>query len=146
MKYYSKKQWTHKLTVMVLLAMPLGGTAVQAMPSGGDIRSGQGSISQDGKNMTVLQNSDRMAIDWTKFDIAKDETVRYAQPDRNSISLNRVTGGQQSVIAGNLNANGNVVLVNPNGVVFTKNSSVDVGGLVASTASSHRRPVSTTKP
>lgn len=84
--------------------------------------------------MTVLQNSDRMAIDWTKFDIAKDETVRYAQPDRNAISLNRVTGGQQSVIAGNLNANGNVVLVNPNGVVFTKNSSVDVGGLVASTA------------
>ena len=134
MKYYSKKQWTHKLTVMVLLAMALGGTAVQAMPSGGDIRSGQGSISQDGKNMTVLQNSDRMAIDWTKFDIAKDETVRYAQPNRNSISLNRVTGGQQSVIAGNLNANGNVVLVNPNGVVFTKNSSVDVGGLVASTA------------
>lgn len=134
MKYYSKKQWTHKLTVMVLLTMALGGTAVQAMPSGGDIRSGQGSISQDGKNMTVLQNSDRMAIDWTKFDIAKDETVRYAQPDRNAISLNRVTGGQQSVIAGNLNANGNVVLVNPNGVVFTKNSSVDVGGLVASTA------------
>lgn len=134
MKYYSKKQWTHKLTVMVLLAMALGGTAVQAMPSGGDIRSGQGSISQDGKNMTVLQNSDRMAIDWTKFDIAKDETVRYAQPDRNAISLNRVTGGQQSVIAGNLNANGNVVLINPNGVVFTKNSSVDVGGLVASTA------------
>lgn len=134
MKYYSKKQWTHKLTVMVLLAMALGGTAVQAMPSGGDIRSGQGSISQDGKNMTVLQNSERMAIDWTKFDIAKDETVRYAQPDRNAISLNRITGGQQSVIAGNLNANGNVVLVNPNGVVFTKNSSVDVGGLVASTA------------
>ena len=134
MKYYSKKQWTQKLTVMVFLAMALGGTAVQAMPSVADIRSGQGAISQDGKNMTVQQNSQRMAIDWTKFDIAKDETVRYAQPDRNAISLNRVTGGQQSVIAGNLNANGNVVLVNPNGVVFTKNSSVDVGGLVASTA------------
>ena len=134
MKYYSKKQWTHKLTVMVLLAMALGGTAVQAMPSGGDIRSGSGSISQNGKDMTVRQDSDRMAIDWTKFDIAKDETVRYAQPSRNAIALNRVTGGQQSVIAGNLNANGNVFLVNPNGVVFTKNSSVDVGGLVASTA------------
>lgn len=134
MKYYSKKQWTQKLTVMVFLAMALGGTAVQAMPSGADIRSGQGSISQDDKNMTIQQNSQRMAIDWTKFDIDKDETVRYAQPDRNAISLNRVTGGQQSVIAGNLNANGNVVLVNPNGVVFTKNSSVDVGGLVASTA------------
>lgn len=28
MKYYSKKQWTQKLTVMVLLSMALGGTAV----------------------------------------------------------------------------------------------------------------------
>lgn len=80
MKYYSKKQWTQKLTIMVFLAMALGGTAVQAMPSGADIRSGQGSISQDGKNMTVQQNSQRMAIDWTKFDIAKDETFAMPSP------------------------------------------------------------------
>ena len=125
MKYYSKKQWTHKLTVMVLLAMALGGTAVQAMPSGGDIRSGQGSISQDGKNMTVLQNSDRMAIDWTKFDIAKDETVRYAQPDRNAISsMPMVTSSWSTRTALSL--------------LRTPAST--------SAASSHRRPVSMTKP
>ncbi len=118
---------------MVLLAMALGGS-VQAMPSGGTIRSGNGSIVEQGQTMTVQQNSNRMAIDWTQFDIAKNETVRYTQPDKNAVSLNRVTGGQQSLIEGNLNANGHVFLVNPNGVVFGKNASVDVGGLVASTA------------
>lgn len=118
---------------MVLLAMALGGS-VQAMPSGGTIRSGNGSIVEQGQTMTVQQNSNRMAIDWTQFNIAKNETVRYTQPDKNAVALNRVTGGQQSLIEGNLNANGHVFLVNPNGVVFGKNASVDVGGLVASTA------------
>lgn len=133
MRYRNRNQWKHRLTGMVLLAMALGGS-VQAMPSGGTIRSGNGSIVEQGQTMTVQQNSNRMAIDWTQFDIAKDETVRYTQPDKNAVSLNRVTGGQQSLIEGNLNANGHVFLVNPNGVVFGKNASVDVGGLVASTA------------
>lgn len=133
MRYRNRNQWKHRLTGMVLLAMALGGS-VQAMPSGGTIRSGNGSIVEQGQTMTVQQNSNRMAIDWTQFNIAKNETVRYAQPDKNAIALNRVTGGQQSLIEGNLNANGHVFLVNPNGVVFGKNASVDVGGLVASTA------------
>ena len=133
MKYRNRNQWKHRLTGMVLLAMALGGS-VQAMPSGGTIRSGNGSIVEQGQTMTVQQNSNRMAIDWTQFNIAKNETVRYAQPDKNAVALNRVTGGQQSLIEGNLNANGHVFLVNPNGVVFGKNASVDVGGLVASTA------------
>lgn len=133
MRYRNRNQWKHRLTGMALLAMALGGS-VQAMPSGGTIRSGNGSIVEQGQTMTVQQNSNRMAIDWTQFDIAKNETVRYTQPDKNAVSLNRVTGGQQSLIEGNLNANGHVFLVNPNGVVFGKNASVDVGGLVASTA------------
>lgn len=133
MRYRNRNQWKHRLTGMVLLAMALGGS-VQAMPSGGTIRSGNGSIVDQGQTMTVQQNSNRMAIDWTQFNIAKNETIRYAQPDKNAVALNRVTGGQQSLIEGNLNANGHVFLVNPNGVVFGKNASVDVGGLVASTA------------
>lgn len=133
MRYRNRNQWKHRLTGMVLLAMALGGS-VQAMPSGGTIRSGNGSIVEQGQTMTVQQNSNRMAIDWTQFNIAKNETIRYAQPDKNAVALNRVTGGQQSLIEGNLNANGHIFLVNPNGVVFGKNASVDVGGLVASTA------------
>ena len=129
---YSRK-WKNSLTAGILLALSLGGTAC-AMPAGGQIQSGQGAIAQDGKNMTVTQNSGKMAVDWTQFNIAKDEAVKFAQPGRDAVALNRITGGQKSVIDGALSANGNLLLVNPNGVVFGKTATVDVGSLVASTA------------
>ena len=129
---YSKK-WKKSLTAGILLALALGGTGY-AMPTRGQIQSGQGSIAQNGKNMTVTQNSGKMAVDWTQFNIARDEAVKFAQPGRDAVALNRITGGQKSVIDGALSANGNLFLVNPNGVVFGKTSTVDVGSLVASTA------------
>lgn len=129
---YSRK-WKNSLTAGVLLALALGGTGY-AMPAGGQIQSGQGAIAQNGKNMTVTQNSGKMAVDWTQFNIARDEAVKFAQPGRDAVALNRVTGGQKSVIDGALSANGNLLLVNPNGVVFSKTATVDVGSLVASTA------------
>lgn len=129
---YSRK-WKNSLTAGVLLALALGGTGY-AMPAGGQIQSGQGAIAQNGKTMTVTQNSGKMAVDWTQFNIAKDEAVKFAQPGRDAVALNRITGGQKSVIDGALSANGNLLLVNPNGVVFSKTATVDVGSLVASTA------------
>ena len=131
MKY--TKTWKRKLSAGVLLALSLGGTAY-AMPTGGQIQSGQGTIAQNGKNMTVTQQSGKMAVDWTQFNIARDEAVKFAQPGRDAVALNRVTGGQKSVIDGALSANGNLFLVNPNGVVFSKTSALEVGSLVASTA------------
>ena len=129
---YSRK-WKNSLTAGVLLALALGGTGY-AMPAGGQIQSGQGAIAQNGKTMTVTQNSGKMAVDWTQFNIARDEAVKFAQPGRDAVALNRITGGQKSVIDGALSANGNLLLVNPNGVVFGKTATVDVGSLVASTA------------
>ena len=129
---YTKK-WKRKLSAGVLLALSLGGTAY-AMPTGGQIQSGQGTIAQNGKNMTVTQQSGKMAVDWTQFNIAREEAVKFAQPGRDAVALNRITGGQKSVIDGALSANGNLFLVNPNGVVFGKTSSIEVGSLVASTA------------
>lgn len=129
---YSRK-WKNSLTAGILLALSLGGTAC-AMPTGGQIQSGKGAIAQNGKTMTVTQQSGKMAVDWTQFNIAKDEAVKFTQPGRDAVALNRITGGQKSVIDGALSANGNLLLVNPNGVVFSKTATVDVGSLVASTA------------
>jgi len=49
------------------------------------------------------------------------------------VTLNRVVGNETSAIAGALNANGRVFLVNSAGVLFFKSAQVNVGGLVAST-------------
>nr|WP_303018363.1 filamentous hemagglutinin N-terminal domain-containing protein [uncultured Mitsuokella sp.] len=98
------------------------------------MRSGKGEVTRQDKDMTVNQDSKRLAIDWAGFDIANDESVTFRQPDRDSVALNRVVGDAASVIDGALSGNGHVYVINPNGVLFGKNASVDVGSLVASTA------------
>lgn len=83
--------------------------------------------------MNVHQNSQNLIVNWQSFDIGKGNTVQFYQPDSSAVALNRVTGGSASEIMGNLKANGQVFLVNPNGVLFGKGSSVNTAGFVATT-------------
>jgi filamentous hemagglutinin family protein len=50
-----------------------------------------------------------------------------------SIAVNRILDTNGSQILGRLNANGQVWLINPNGLLFGRGAQVNVGGLVAST-------------
>lgn len=106
-----------------------------AAPSGGKVVAGNASIVQATPDtLNIVQGSNKAIINWQSFSIGAGETVNFQQPSSKSVTLNRVTGNDPSAIYGSLNANGTVMLVNPNGVVFGPSSRVDVGGLVASTA------------
>lgn len=130
-----RRTWHRKTAALAatMMAMSFGGMAY-AMPQGETIRSGHGEITRQDKEMTVNQDTKHLAIDWKGFDINNDERVRFNQPDAASIALNRVTGDAKTFIDGSLTANGQVFVINPNGVLFGQNASVDVGSLVASTA------------
>lgn len=120
--------------VALTAALLLSGPALAAdLPTGGNVVAGSGSISQNGGAMTINQQTGKMAVDWQSFSIGKGNSVTFKQPGRDSVALNRVLGPDVSVIQGALNANGQVFLVNPNGVVFTPTAQVNVGGIVAST-------------
>lgn len=111
----------------------LGGySTALAAPQGGTVAAGSATISQNGALTTINQASQKAVINWNSFGIAKGETVRFNQPGASSIALNRVTGNNASAIYGTLSANGQVFLVNPNGVLFAKGAQVNVGGLAAS--------------
>ncbi|MFS2034670.1 beta strand repeat-containing protein [Polaromonas sp. CT11-55] len=103
-----------------------------ALPTGGQVTAGSGSISQSGNVMNVVQGSDRMAATWNTFNIGSAAKVNFAQPSASSVALNRVTSSDASQIMGQLNANGQVYLINPSGILFGQGSAVNVGGLVAS--------------
>lgn len=128
----SKKARLSAAIAMTLFSASV--STVYALPTGGEVQSGTAEIKQNGSEMNINQGSDRVAIDWTNFDIAHGETVNFNQPGADSIALNRVIGNDVSQIYGSLTANGQVFLINPNGVLFGKGASVDVGGLYASTA------------
>lgn len=104
-----------------------------AAPSGGVVTSGSANISQNGKVTDITQSTQKASINWNKFDIASDETVNFKQPNSSSITLNRVVGNEKSIINGALNANGQVWIINSNGVLFGKGASINTSGLLATT-------------
>lgn len=118
---------------MMVSALLAGTTISFASPSGGQVTTGSATITQNNSTTTIKQSSNKASINWQDFNIGKNETVNFEQPSASSVTLNRVVGADRSLIQGSMNANGQVILVNPNGVVFTKGSQVNVGGLVAST-------------
>lgn len=120
------------LTGLVISLLP--GMAQSAdLPTGGQIVAGQGSISTSGNQMTIHQQTQNMVTNWYSFDIGRNNTVQFIQPDSSSVALNRVTGASGSQIMGALKANGQVFILNPGGVLFGKDARVNVAGLVAST-------------
>jgi filamentous hemagglutinin family protein len=104
------------------------------LPQDGSVSTGQVEIQQPNVgNLNILQTSDRAVIDWRTFNIGASESVNFQQPSITSATLNRVTGGFTSEIAGRLTANGQVYLVNPNGILFTPTAKINVGSFLATT-------------
>ncbi|SFU51981.1 filamentous hemagglutinin family N-terminal domain-containing protein [Polaromonas sp. YR568] len=99
------------------------------------VSAGAAGIATVGNTTTINQSSQRVAIDWTSLSTAANEALIFNQPNASAIALNRITGSSPSEFLGSLTANGQVFILNPNGVLFGAGSQVNVGGLVASTLS-----------
>lgn len=122
-------------STVLLLAFPAAAQpAPTARPQGGAVVAGAASISQTASRTAVTQTSQRAAVDWRSFDVGRDHAVAFQQPNAASVMLNRVTGPDPSQIAGRIQANGQVVIVNGSGVVFHAGSQVDAQSLVVSAA------------
>ncbi|HEV2333832.1 MAG TPA: filamentous hemagglutinin N-terminal domain-containing protein, partial [Gammaproteobacteria bacterium] len=108
--------------------------AALANPTGGQVVGGTATISTPSANGTVInQGSQRAVINWQQFSVGANQYVQFVQPSSSAVVLNRVIGSNPSSIFGNITANGQVFLVNPNGILFAPGATLDVAGLVAST-------------
>lgn len=131
----SSKSGAKALSVMIALILlsPLGASAA-TLPQGGVISVGEGTIVNNGGSQLVIkQNTNKLGVNWQSFNVGADSQVVFDQPSKESIAMNRVIGSDGSAILGKIDANGQVFLINPNGVIFGKDAQVNVGGLVAST-------------
>ena len=124
-----------KRLLIGLLVFLLGGypSLAFALPNGGNVVGGSGTIGGTNPNMVINQNSDKLIINWGDFSIGSSESVQFIQPGTSSIALNRVIGENPSNILGTLSGNGQIWLVNPNGVFFGSNAIVDAHGIFVST-------------
>src|SRR5258708_613426 len=122
--------------VVMVLAVPAGAQlSPSAHPTGATVVGGAISIGQNAASTSINQSTQRGAINWQGFDVGSQHAVTFQQPNAQSITLNTVTGGNPSQIAGKISANGQIVLVNQSGVTFYKGSQVNTAGLMVTAAS-----------
>ncbi len=120
----------------VLASLVLGscGTAQSQLPTGADVVAGQAAIAQAGNALDVNATTSRAIVNWDSFNVGAGNVANFNLPDANSAILNRVTSANMpSTIAGAVNSNGNVYLVNPSGIVVSSSGMVNTNGFTAST-------------
>ena len=120
----------------VFLTFLLSTTSALAQPTGPVVVAGSAQVSAPSSTLTTVnQSSAKAIINWQDFSVASGGTVQFDQPNSAAITLNRVTGGNISALDGAVKANGQVWLLNPNGVMIGKDASINVGGLLATSSS-----------
>jgi filamentous hemagglutinin family protein len=127
--------------IAVLLATTALGTSLviapayaENLPTGGSVAAGAVAIAAPTPTqLNITQTSQSAVVNWQSFSVGQGYAVNIQQPNSTSALLNRVTGHAPSSIAGSITANGQVYLVNPNGIAITSTGTVNTGGFVAST-------------
>ena len=120
-------------TAMLVLSLPADAQpAPNARPTGGVVVAGSAAIGQTANTTTINQSTQRAAVNWQSFDVGSQQRVDFRQPSASAMTLNRVVGPDPSRIAGRIDANGQVVLVNQSGVTFFKGAQVNTNGLMVS--------------
>jgi filamentous hemagglutinin family protein len=108
------------------------------LPQGGQLVNGSSgrasiSVSPDQRTMTIQQKGAVAALDWASFSIGQTNVVDIRQSKATDLLINRVTGPEASLIAGKLQAQGRVFLINPNGITISSTGIVQTQGFLAST-------------
>jgi filamentous hemagglutinin family protein len=132
--FYNFRRW---LPGFVLMAWLMCLIQAHALPTGGTVSQGQATIGPGSSSsiLNINQTSANALINWSSFDIANGETVNFNQPSATSLTFNFINEASASSINGTLNANGIVILQNPNGFSVGGTASINAHGLVMTTAS-----------
>lgn len=119
---------------MKKIGLVLGLKVVSAFanPTGADIVQGEVILQTEGKALHI-RASDKSIIHWEDFSIQLGEKTEFIQPSATSSVLNRVTGINPSLIRGILEANGRVILVNPSGIIVSKEGVIRTADFIATT-------------
>lgn len=111
-----------------LLLSPCDGMAISV----NDVtsRSAGVNVTDVVNGVNIKSDARNNVIKWSSYNVAQTQTVQY---DLNNY-LNLIGGNDPSKIDGKIMGDGNIYLINPNGVIFGDNSSVNVGNLYVSTS------------
>ncbi len=104
-----------------------------ALPGMLSVSQGEAAAAMQSLQEMEISASDGAVLEWGSFSIGADETVRFLQPDASALAVNRVMSQQISSLLGRLEANGRIVLLNPNGILVGRGAVIDTGSFLAAT-------------
>jgi filamentous hemagglutinin family protein len=114
------------IAALSIALLSSGQVFASALPSKGHFIAGEGVIGKANQSLTVKQSSTTGIINWNSFSIGKNNGVMF--DNGSGATLNRVTGGNLSSIAGSLHATGSLYLINNAGVIVSGTGHVVTGG------------------
>ena len=132
MKNYRTRALSRRVRYALLAGMAgafLIPQTVSAGPTGEHDYTAGVAVSRAGSTTNIGASAANNVIKWQDYSVQTGETVAYDTKNY----LNLVTGGGSSAINGSITGGGDIYLVNPNGVIFGKTASVNVGNLHVST-------------
>ena len=124
---------TMGLRLSLIVALATLAPVSRANPTGGVVASGNAIITTAPGVVTITQQTNTAVINWQTFSINNGEMTKFVDPSSSSATLNRVLGGQMSIINGTLTSNGQIYLLNGNGILIGPDGVVNTAGFTAST-------------
>ncbi|MGQ2979845.1 MAG: two-partner secretion domain-containing protein [Polaromonas sp.] len=107
--------------------------AAGTLPGGWNVTSGSAAIVKNGTTLTINQTSQQAIVNFGTFSVGSAATVDIRQISSSAALLARVTGGDPSLIQGQVRANGALWLINQAGILVGPGARIDVARLIAST-------------
>src|SRR5262249_54000378 len=121
--------------ICALALLAIAAPSLAQGPQGGTVVGGSATITGQGTASVVVNQTSNFAIvNWNTFNVGAGGSVKFIEPSSSAVVLNRVTGGLgPSLILGNITSNGQVFVVNRDGILFGRNSVINTAGFLAST-------------
>lgn len=116
----------------IFLGVVAGSPFLHSNPSQCTVMAGNVALDLAGKELRI-QADDRSILHWQDFSIDFNEVTKFILPNDQAYVLNRVLGNNVSQIMGSLLSNGQVIVVNPQGIYIGNDAVVDTAGFIAST-------------
>lgn len=123
---YSRNDWKYTTALASILSLATTKGYATSFPDHGHFVSGQGSFAKGNQSLTVKQSSTTGIINWSSFSVGKKSSVTF--DNGSGATLNRVTGGSLSTIAGSLHATGSLYLMNSAGAIVSGTGHIVTGG------------------
>ncbi len=121
----------NRAVIITCATLPLSPILLTAKPTDPIVK--HGNISIDKSNLNIVSKSSKGIIHWKDFSLNQEDIAKFVLPDSSSAILNKVTSNIPSKLLGKLTSNGQIYLINPNGILIGKEGSIHAASFIAST-------------